>query len=203
MSFGPTQAQQNTNNQQTAITQKAVDNSTLANSNGAGLLKIGGDNTAQGTNFFSRILNGNSADTAATLQPSIDQIRSGTNQNLQQLSTLMPRGGGRSASLFSAAMAPQQQIQNLFNTTRTAAATTLPQIGLQQGGLGTNLFGIGNQALSTGAGSNAELSQALAQQKQQQLALTSALGGGLFKLATTPFGGGSAGNGLLGLFGGG
>lgn len=200
MSFGPSAAQQNTNNTSNGITSQALTNSTAANANGSGLLNLGGKNVQSGTNFFNSVLNGNSADTAATLQPSIDQIRNGTQQNIQQLSTLQPRGGGRSSTLFNASYAPQSQIQNLFNGTRTSAATTLPQIGLQQQGLGTNLFNVGNSSLSTGSNTNANLAQSLAQQQQLQLQQQAGLGAGLFGLLTTPFGTGAGSkNGLLGL----
>ena len=61
---------------------------------GSGLLGIGGQNVSSGTNFFNTLLNGNSANTAATLAPSINQIQSGVANNLNAVNTLMPRGGG-------------------------------------------------------------------------------------------------------------
>lgn len=161
----------------------------------------GGQNVASGTNFLNTILGGNTANTTATLQPSIDQIRSGTTNNLNAISSLMPRGGGRSSALFSQSFQPQAQIQNLFNTARTNAATALPQIGLAQQGLGTNLFGIGSGALNTAAGVNSNLAGIGQSQQNINNSLISGLAGGLFGLATTPFGGGSSTNGLLGLLG--
>ena len=168
---------------------------------GQGLLNLGGQNVQSGTNYLNTVLNGNQANTGALLQPNIDQIRQGTSNNLTALNTLMPRGGGRSSTLFNQSFAPQQQIQNLFNQARSGAATALPQIGLQEQNLGANLFGLGNGALSTATGANSALTQAGLQQQQINNSLMSGLGSGLFSLATTPFGGGSSMNGLLGLLG--
>jgi len=161
-------------------------------------LKTGEGNVNSGTNFLNTLLAGNRANTTTALQPNIDQIRSGVDNAIHAVSTLTPRGGGRTSSLFGESFEPQKQMQNLFNSTRTTAATALPQIGLAQQGIGTNLFGLGNQGLSIGSGVNTNLAQLGQQDTQASRAMASALGGGLFKLATTPFGGGSAMNGLLG-----
>jgi len=166
------------------------------------IISQGAGNIESGANFLNTILNGNQTNTTALLQPSIDQIRAGTQQNLQQASTLMPRGGGRTGSLFNLSTQPEQQIQNLFNTSRTAAATALPQIGLGQLGAGTgvanagtNLFNTGVSSLNAATGANTSLgNQALEEQKIKN-SLWGSIGGGLFNLATLPLGGGS---GLLG-----
>lgn len=166
---------------------------------GKNLLNMGAPNVQAGTNFFSSVLNGNQANTGAALQPGIDQIRRNVQNSLSSINTLTPRSGGRFSSLFDLSFLPQQQMQNLFNTARTDAATTLPQIGLQQQGLGTNLFSIGNQALNAATGANAPLVQSGQNQQKITSDLWGQLGRGLFGLATTPFGGGTASNGLLGL----
>jgi len=142
-------------------------------------------------------LSGNQANTAATLQPNINQIRQSNQQQLQGISTLSPRGGGRSGTLYGASYAPNQQIQSLFGNARTTAATALPQIGLQQQAIGTNLVGAGNNALSTGVqGAQAGVGDAL-QVQQMSNQIDQAIGGGLFGLATAPITGFSGGS-LLG-----
>lgn len=177
-------------------------------------LVAGGAATAQpGIDFFKTILAGNRGNTTATLQPNIDQIREGSTGSINAINTLMPRGGGRSAALTTQSFAPQKQIQDLFNTSRTTAATALPQIGLQQQqlglgqqgvgvsqqGVGANLFNIGQGALGTAGGVNSNLAEIGQKQQQISNSLFSGLGQGLFGILTTPFGGGSAANGLLGM----
>jgi hypothetical protein len=187
VSFGANQSVKNAQNQQLAETQQA-------NAQSNAQFAAGSPNVTSGTNFLSTILNGNRANTTAVLQPNIDQIRQANQQQLQGISTLTPRGGGRSGTLFGASYAPNQQIQSLFGGARTSAASALPQIGLQQEGLGTNL-------LNTGASSaNAGVQNAL-QVQQMSNAIDAAIGGGLFGLASLPVSGGGslAGN----LFGGG
>ena len=175
-----------------------------------------GLNTAQpGINFMNTVLGGNQANTASALQPNIDQIRQGTGNNLTAINTLMPRGGGRSGALFGQSFAPQAQMQNLFNNARTSAASTLPGLGFQQAGVGlgqagvglgqigagTNLFNAGNNSLNSANSANSTLGQFGFTQQQISNQLDAAIASGLFGLATTPFGGGSAAGGLLGLIG--
>lgn len=200
MSFGPSQAQKNATNTQNGITNTATTNSTNELGQGTNLLGVGQGNTNTGTNYLNTILNGNSANTSALLAPSIDQTRQANQQNIQQLSTLQPRGGGRSGTLFNASYAPAAGIQNMFNSTRSTAATALPQIGLQQEGLGTNLFNTGNSALNTGGNTNSSVLSALQQQQNATNSTAGALGSGLFGLATTPLGiGGATGGAGSGL----
>lgn len=191
-SFGPSQAQQDANNQQKQITSTATTNAGTDQATGQNLIGLGGNKVQAGASFFNNILNGNQAQTASELSPEINQIRQGTQQSLQAASNLMPRGGGRSQALFSTALAPAQQITDVFNRARTNAATILPQIGLQEQGVGTGVLSAGNQALSTGSSSNASLAGALQKQEDARRAGWSALGGGLFNLATLPMGGGGS-----------
>jgi hypothetical protein len=202
MSFGPNSTTKRAENNLGGVSNQATELSRTETGHGEGLLNMGQPSVASGTNFFNTLLNGNRANSTALLQPQIDQIRGGTQNQLQAINTLMPRGGGRASSLFNASYMPQQQIQNLFNPLRSQAASALPQIGLQQMGLGTNLFGIGNQPLNTATGASSQLGQfgqADQQMRNQQMA---ALGSGLVGLATLPFGGGAAAGGLLGMIGG-
>lgn len=177
---------------------------------GAGLLNTGGGNVNSGTNYLNTILHGNQANTSSLLAPDINRIRSANQSQLQSLSTLMPRGGGRSGALFNAAYAPNAQINGLFNGTRTAAATALPQIGLQQQGVGlgqqqvglgqqnvglgqqqvgSSLFGLGNQSLGLGQTGNQDVYNNAFQGRQYSNSMWGQLGGGLFNLATAPLGG--------------
>lgn len=101
-------------------------------------------NIQSGANFFQTLLGGNKANTAAALQPDINRIKEATQGALQGASTLMPRGGGRYATLFDQPFQTQKQIGNLFSGMRTAAGQALPQIGGQQAQIGqtaaSNLF---------------------------------------------------------------
>lgn len=200
MSFGPSNTTKTAENNIGGIS-NTLTNTTAPQEYGAGgnLLSLGGQTAQPGVNFMTQLLGGNRANTAAALQPSINQIDQGTTGVLNSINTLTPRGGGRYGGLFNQSFAPQSQIQNLFNGARTSAAQALPQIGLQQQSLGTNLFGLGNGALSTAGGVNQGLAQIGQQQQQMNNQLIAGLGQGLFGLATTPFGGGTAANGLLGL----
>jgi hypothetical protein len=200
MSFGTNRSTSTAENNLSGTSNAALNTLLPAETSaGSGLLGVGGNNVSAGTNYFNTLLNGNSANTAATLAPSINQIQGGTANTLNAVNTLMPRGGGRSSALFGQSFAPQSQIQGLFNNARTTAATTLPQIGLQQEQLGGGLFGLGNQSLSAATGANSSLGSLGLQQQQINNQLFGGLGAGLFGLGTTPFGGGSASNGLLGL----
>ena len=188
MSFGPSQSVKNNQNTLAGATNQATANSTNELNTGNAQLNTGGSNVTSGTNFLNTVLNGNQANTTALLQPNINQIRGANQQTLQGLNTLSPRGGGRSGTNYAASFAPNQQIQSLFGNARTTAATALPQIGLAQEGIGTNLIGAGNNALSTGVqGANAGVNNAL-QVQQMSNAIDTAIGQGLFGLATTPLG---------------
>jgi hypothetical protein len=204
MSFGANNTTKTAQNNLSGTSNLALNNLFPAVTGaGSSELSTGGTNVASGTNFLNTVLGGNQANTTAALAPSIGQIQQGTSNNLNAINTLTPRGGGRSGALFSQSFQPQGQIQSLFNNARMGAATALPQIGLQQQQLGTNLFGIGSNALSAANGANSALSSSGLSAQQLAMQQLAGLGGGLFSLATTPFGGGTAANGLLGLIGSG
>jgi hypothetical protein len=168
---------------------------------GGNLMDIGASTTQPGVNFFNTVAAGNQGNTTAALQPNIDAIRRNSGNALTAINTVLPRGGGRQGTNYAQSFAPVGDINNLFNQTRVAGATALPQIGLQQQGLGANLFGLGTQALNTAGGVNANLAQLGQNDTRRSDALWSGIGSTLFGLATTPFGGGSAQNGLFGLLG--
>ncbi len=136
-SFGPT-------DQMNAATNTLTANNTAASGAALPNVSAGTSNLASGANFFRNILGGNQADTTALLQPDINRINAANQQTLQGVSTLTPRGGGRSSSLFALPFQGNQQIQSLFNGLRGQAAQALPSIGAQQGSLGSNLFDISN-----------------------------------------------------------
>lgn len=192
MSFGPSQAEKNAQNVQNGAIGQAVTNSNNANAAGTTSLGAGTSNINSGTNWFNTILNGNQANTASLLAPNINADRAQTQQALQSASTLMPRGGGRSASLFNLNMQPTASIQDMFNNARSSAAPQLLQTGLSQQGIGTNLFGVGNSALNSGLqGSQDAIQNALSvQQMSNQLmgGIGSLVGG----LALAPVTGGGS-----------
>ncbi len=198
-SFGPNQSVKNAQNTQAGLVQEGTANSRAQIGQGNSTLNTGGANVTSGANFLTSLLNGNRANTTALLQPNIDQIRQANQQQLQAISTLTPRGGGRSGTLFGSTYAPNQQIQSLFGGLRSTAATALPQIGLAQQGLGAGLIGQGNTALNTAAGgAQNAFGNAMGIQNRSDN-IVSGLASGILGLATMPFGGGAASNGLLGL----
>lgn len=142
----------------------------------------GVSNMQTGANFFNTVLGGNQANTRALLQPNINQIQEANQGALQGASTLMPRGGGRFATLFNQPFQTSRAITDLFSGLRGQAAQALPGIGQMQGQLGTtnaqNLFG-----------------NALQQRQYGNQMIGSTIGAGLSALAT-PWGGGA---GILGL----
>lgn len=155
---------------------------------GGQLVAPGIANTNTAANFFRTLFSGDRASTTAALQPDINRIREGQQQTLQAASTLMPRGGGRSGTLFQLPFQTNSMIQNLFNGARTAAGTALGNLGLGQANAGTGLFNTSNQA----AGDLGQLGQ---RQQQQSSSLWGGLGKGLLglgSLITAPFTGGAS-----------
>lgn len=199
MSFGPSGTTKTAENNVGGISNTLM-NTAAPQEYGAGqnLLSLGGQATQPGVNFMQTLLGGNQANTAAALQPSIDQIGQGTQGVLRGINALTPRGGGRYGAMFGQSFAPQQQIQSLFNSARTGAAQALPQIGLQEQGLGANLFGLGNSALGTATQGSLGLGNLGQQQQQITNGLWSGLGQGLFGLASLPMGGGTLLGSILG-----
>lgn len=107
-------------------------------------LGAGVNNLQSSANFFQTLLNGNQANTMAAIQPDINRIRESTQGSLQGASTLMPRGGGRFATLFQQPFQVQKQTGDLFSGLRSGAAGGLANIGGTQAQIGSenanNLF---------------------------------------------------------------
>lgn len=198
MSIGPSQAQKNAQNTENSVAQQGISNSQSAIGQGNTALATGSQNVNSGTGFLNTILNGNQANTSALLAPTINADRATNQSTLQALSTLTPRGGGRSGTLFNAAYAPSAATTSMFNNLRGTAATTLPQIGLAQEGIGTGLLNTGNSALNTGLQGSQYGVQNQFQNTAYSNQLIASMMNGILGLATTPFGGGSASGGLLG-----
>jgi len=198
VSFGPTNTAKTASNNLAGVANTATDASSAEMGTANKLVNAGQPNISSGTNFFNTLLNGNQADTTALLQPNINQIKAANQNALQSSSTLLPRGGGRAGSLFSSTYAPSAQIQSLFNTTRSNAAQPLIAAGLQQQGLGTNLFSTANQPLNTAVGANNDQLQNQIDQQRLTNQLWSGLGSGLFNLATLPLTGPGGGANLFG-----
>lgn len=198
--FGPSNTTKTAENNLSGTSNLALNNLfPTVTGKGEQQFNAGAPNINAGTGFFNSILNGNRADATATLQPDIDRIREAHANTLKAINTLMPRGGGRSSALFNESFAPTGEIGNLFSAIRPQAAAALPQIGLQQQQQGLGYFGLGAPSLGAATTSNANLGNLGQTQQQMTNSLFSGLGSSLFSLATTPFGGGSSTNGLLGL----
>jgi hypothetical protein len=190
MSFGANQQTKGAANSLQNIGSTAQTNSADQINAGTNLLNKGEGNVDSGANYFNTLLNGNQENTASMLEPDINRIRAGNQNALQTASTLMPRGGGRAATLFNQPFQNNAQIQSLFNGARSGAAAGLAGIGGGQMGMGANLFGIGNGALNTGMGANTNLANYGLQQQQVTNGLWSGLGQGVAGLLTAPFGSG-------------
>ncbi len=164
-------------------------------------LQSGTNNTTAGGNFFNTILNGNRANTTAMLAPNIQQIQGAQQGALQGASTLMPRGGGRSGTLFNLPFQGNQAIQSLYSGARSGAGSTLANLGLGQGGLGANLFGQATGGLNSANDANSHMANLGLQQKQMSNQMAAGLANGIFGLATMPFGGGAMSGTALGALG--
>lgn len=147
-------------------------------------LGMGARNTGAAGNFFSTLLGGNRANTTAMLQPDINRIQGANQGTLQAASTLMPRGGGRSGTLFQLPFQANQQIQSLFGGARGGAASQLGQLGLGQGGLGANLFNVGTGGLNSANTANEAMVRSALAMKQRSDSLAGGLGSGLMSLAS-------------------
>lgn len=168
MPFGRTQQAGASESGNANVANTATANSSAETGQGQQLLGQGTQAVNSGTNFFNSVLNGNRAAGAATLAPDINRIRDSNQNALQTASTLTPRGGGRTAALFSRPFAANDQVNGLYSTLRGGAAGNLAQIGQGQQGVGANLYGLGNQALNTSAQANtANLNYE--QQRQQEI----------------------------------
>lgn len=189
MAFGRSAQSKQAEGQNQQIAQTAVNNSTNEMGAGTDLLNKGAQNLQTGTNFFNAVLGGNRDASTAALAPDINRIRDSNQQALTATNTLMPRGGGRTASLFGRPLATNDAVNNMYTGLRSNAAQSLSSIGQGQQGQGANLFGIANGSLGTGAQTNAGILNYEQQQQQLQNQLYSGLGAGIGGLITAPLGG--------------
>lgn len=198
MSFGTNNTTKAANNNLGGVAEAAFPLSSALQGQGQSLIGQGLPDITSGTNFFNTLLNGNQQNTNALLQPSISQIRGANENTLNSISSLAPRGGGRSGTLFNAAYAPSQQIQSLFNQGRTQGAATLPSIGQNLLGTGAGLFSNAVAPLNAVTGASSALGNFGLQQQQLSNQMDQQIASGILGLLTTPFGGGSSTGGLLG-----
>lgn len=122
---------------------------------GFGLVQSASDTLNQPKNYFQSILNGDRANTTQTLAPQIAQIQQSLQQALTTGSTLNARGGGRASTLAGLPSQATTQINNLYDTARPAAATSLMDIGTREGALGTGVLGSSPGFLSSSNSANA------------------------------------------------
>lgn len=154
MAFGRTQQAGTSESGNAGVANTATANSATQTSQGTGILNQGTQDVNTGTGFFNSVLNGNRADGTAALAPDINRIRDANQNALQTASTLTPRGGGRTAALFSRPFATNDQTNSLYGGVRAGAAGALAQIGQGQQGVGTGLYGVANSSLNTAGTAN-------------------------------------------------
>jgi len=129
---------------------------------GFGQFQTANDTLAGPKGYFQSILNGDRANTTQTLAPQIADIQQRLNTALTTGSTLNARGGGRASTLAGLPSQATTQINNLYDTARPAAATSLTDIGSREGSLAGSLMGGSNGFYSgsnsaTGTGLNNNL----------------------------------------------
>lgn len=120
-------------------------------------LNSGLNNLAPVANWFQTIMNGNKQATLNQMQPQIQQTQGGLNTALQTSSTLAPRGGGRSSTLFDLPFAAQQQTAQQYAVARAGAPAGLQSAATAQGALGASAGGIGDQYGNTSTTANNNL----------------------------------------------
>ena len=151
---------------------------------GLGLVNNAADTLNGPKSYFQSILGGDRANTTQTLAPQIAQIQQALQQALTTGSTLNARGGGRASTLASLPSTATTQINNLYDTARPAAATSLADIGSRIGSLGSSTLGTAPSFLS---GSNSATGSGMANdllRNQQSFQQSSQLGnsiGGILK----------------------
>ncbi len=140
--------------QNLANAKQASDLATQTSGTGLGLVNNASDTLNQPKSYFQSILNGDRANTTQTLAPQIAQIQQALQQALTTGSTLNARGGGRASTLAALPSQATTQINNLYDTARPQAATSLAQIGGQLGSLGTGVLGNSSSFLGASNSSN-------------------------------------------------
>lgn len=114
---------------------------------GASQAKSGTDAIAPVLSFLTSLVKGDQGDVTQAAQPEIDQITQQFDQ-IRNLVSLQPRGGGKTSALAEAPFQKSAQIQRTEGGLRANAAnelgslgTTLAGLGLQQEGIGAGLEG--------------------------------------------------------------
>lgn len=123
--------------------------------------------------YYGDILSGNRGKVFASMQPDIARINEGYDANLNAVSNLLPRGGGRSAFFTEAPYRRTSDITSLLQTARPKAAEGLLNLGQTTGGQASNLFGnisglLGGSQQGTGNLLNYNLQDRAAQYKKGQ-----------------------------------
>lgn len=158
---------------------------------GATGLNSGLNNLTPVANWFQTIMGGNKAATLNQLQPQIQQTEGGLNTGLQTASTLAPRGGGRSSTLFDLPIEAQKDIASQYAAARAGAPAGLQSAATAQGALGASAGGLGAQFGQAGTSANNNLLNYGLQQNQQASQAGGMFGsllGGLINLAAPSVG---------------
>jgi hypothetical protein len=121
----------------------------LTGQQGQGILGQGLSTTNQGVtavapvlSYLTNLVQGNQADITQAAQPEIDQIQQQFDQ-IRNLISLQPRGGGKTTALAEAPFQEAGQIQRTEGQLRSNAATSLGNLGTQLAGVGLGEAGLG------------------------------------------------------------
>lgn len=176
--FGPNAQSKAGANGEQGAGQSLINAGAVQNATGQNTFNTGSQLVGSAANYDNTLLNGNRANTTAQLAPDINRIRDQDQNSLQTASSLMPRGGGRTGTLFQQQFAPQSGINGLYNNARTAAAGQIGALGQGQQSAGAGLMGIGNSATGAGGGLFGNLANYGLNQQKQQFDLQSLFGQG-------------------------
>lgn len=149
-------------------------------------LNTGLNNLAPVSNWFQTIMNGNKQATLNQMQPQIQQTQGGLNTALQTASTLNPRGGGRSGTLFDLPFEAQKQIAGSYDAARAAAPAGAQGAATAEGALGSAAAGAGAQFGQVSNGANNDLLNYGLNQQNQSYKQSQQNGAGFAKLVA-PF----------------
>lgn len=121
---------------------------------GSNLIDLAGRSFNPVVDYYSRILNGGKSGLMSTLAPQAGTIGEGYGTALNTISSLTPRGGGRSSLLATLPFQQQKDVTTLFQNERAGAPQALATAGGQASNAGNNLISNSIQAMygSTSAG---------------------------------------------------
>ena len=111
---------------------------------GSGLAQeqSGVNSVAPVLSLLTKLVSGDQADITQATQPEIDQITQQFDQ-VRNLVSMQPRGGGKTTALAEAPFQKAGQIQRMQGDMRTKAAGELGTLGTNLAGLGLNEAGLG------------------------------------------------------------